>query len=245
MEIYVGHASSFDYQTKLYDPIKNSSLYQEHNFIFPHEACSKATDSKEVVNNSDVFIAEVSEPSTGLGIELGWATNSKCKIICFYKRGVEKPGSIEFVKPRAVICYEDEKGFVQKLAGQLQTLKKERVLELENREENIKSSLHKVRERLIEIALYADIIDPFYANFEINNKTRVFAWFMQEFTRHLFGQFSILMFDVTRRYEVVSLKQLYSTVKEYFDKVDAKPDGIRHKDNFEKLLGKLGLLLSQ
>lgn len=57
-----------DYKNNLYDPIKRSKLYIQHRFIFPHDGID--VNSRESLKEVDLFIAEVSEPATGLGIEL-------------------------------------------------------------------------------------------------------------------------------------------------------------------------------
>ena len=73
MKIYISHSTGFDYQKELYEPIKNSELYNSHEIIFPHDKSSEVSNSKEVIKGCDMVIAEVSYPSTGMGIELGWA----------------------------------------------------------------------------------------------------------------------------------------------------------------------------
>jgi hypothetical protein len=76
MKIYVSHSTSFDFKEELYKPIRSSDLNSIHEIILPHE------DSNEQFKTLDLFksggckliIAEVSYPSTGQGIELGWQT---------------------------------------------------------------------------------------------------------------------------------------------------------------------------
>jgi len=85
MQIYFGHSSKSNYEEELYDPIRESRIYSLHTIIFPHNTERKNT--KDTLQNCDLFIAEVSSPSTGLGIELGWANIFEKKIICVYKQG--------------------------------------------------------------------------------------------------------------------------------------------------------------
>jgi hypothetical protein len=84
-KIYLTHASTFDYKTLLYQPLKASSLADNYQIIFPHETDSAARYSKEIIKNSDLVLAEVSYPSTGQGIELGWAEIFRKPIIFFIK----------------------------------------------------------------------------------------------------------------------------------------------------------------
>lgn len=85
MTIYVGHSNSFDFEKKLYSPL---GTIKRHDFIFPHEHGKKELfDSRELFRSKkcDLMLAEVSYPSTGLGIELGWASNANIPIICIHK----------------------------------------------------------------------------------------------------------------------------------------------------------------
>lgn len=72
MKIYVGHSSDIDFREELYEPLKSSRIAEEHKLVFPHEDSEELFDSKEFFRDEcDLFIAEVSDSSTGLGIELG------------------------------------------------------------------------------------------------------------------------------------------------------------------------------
>jgi len=48
---------------------------------------SNKKHSRDFYTNLDLFIAEVSYRATGLGIELGWASDDNIPIYCFYKKG--------------------------------------------------------------------------------------------------------------------------------------------------------------
>lgn len=97
MEIYVAHSSSFDFKKELYEPLRNSELNNQHNITLPHEQSDRQFNSKEYLPNCDLVIAEVSYPSTGMGIELGWANSLKKRIVCIYKSGSKPSGSLEVV----------------------------------------------------------------------------------------------------------------------------------------------------
>jgi hypothetical protein len=98
MKIYLAHSISYDFLNELYNPIKNSALSQEHDFVFPHDKNNKLFPSKEFFkNNCDLVIAEGSHPSTGMGIELGWANMLNLPIICVYKKGSKVSNSLKAV----------------------------------------------------------------------------------------------------------------------------------------------------
>lgn len=98
MKIYVIHASSFpDYKENLYKKLRDSLLSRDNEIIFPHEKSEQPIKSREIIANSDLIIAEVSYPSTGLGIELGWADAAERKILCIYKAGSKPSSSLKEV----------------------------------------------------------------------------------------------------------------------------------------------------
>ncbi len=98
MKIYIAHSKSFDFQKELYQPIKNSTLIQEHTFIFPHEHSMEPFNSKGLFQNGcDLIIAEVSYPATGVGIEIGWANMLNIPVVCIFKNGFEISMSLKSI----------------------------------------------------------------------------------------------------------------------------------------------------
>ncbi len=96
-QIYIGHSSDIDFQTELYEPIRNADFYKNHSFIFPHDQGTIINNPKELYAAVDVFVAEVSEPSTGLGIELGWCQAAGTKIVCIHKRDKQPSSALTAV----------------------------------------------------------------------------------------------------------------------------------------------------
>ena len=96
MKIYISHASKFDYINRLYNPIKESQIFKEHEFILPHDG-DMVINTKEIISNSDLLIAETSLQTTGQGIELGWADYANIPIICIYEKGAEISSALKFI----------------------------------------------------------------------------------------------------------------------------------------------------
>jgi len=121
MKIYVAHSRNFDFKKELYEPIRQSSLNDEHAFVLPHETSEESFNSKDFLKNeADLLIAEVSEPATGLGIELGWADSYEVPIVCIYRVGSKVSGSLKVVSKNFVeysnskeLIYEIERIFNQ------------------------------------------------------------------------------------------------------------------------------------
>ncbi len=111
--IYVGHSTNYDYQNMLYKPLLESKLSENVNFILPHYG-EKNINSKNIIKESDLFIAEISEPSLGLGIEIGRAESHNKKILFIYNIKKEVSSSIKYVKSD-IITYLDEKDMIDKI----------------------------------------------------------------------------------------------------------------------------------
>lgn len=114
MKLYLSHASNFDYQEELYEPLKRSAVGRQ--VVFPHD--DFIVNTRETIRASDVVIAEVSYPSTGQGIELGWANAADVPIVCLFKVGHEYSSSLPFVSD-TFIGYSSPEDMVSKLQGWL------------------------------------------------------------------------------------------------------------------------------
>ncbi len=123
MTIYVSHSRDFDFDKGLYQPIKNSELAKNHNFIFPHDKATEIYPIKELLQNKkcDLILAEVSFPSTGQGIELGWANLIGVKILCVHKEDKRISGSIKTVTEN-IFSYKDSADLINKLVDYLKNI---------------------------------------------------------------------------------------------------------------------------
>lgn len=71
-------------------------MFSAHEIILPHET-DVFINSKDILKNVDLVIAEVSYPSTGMGIELGWAEAFGTRIIALHKRDTKLSSSIKAI----------------------------------------------------------------------------------------------------------------------------------------------------
>ncbi len=117
MKIYVSHSRELDFVNELYKPIRESELNDQHEFFLPHEN-DWSVNFKEILKDLDLVVAEVSFPSTGEGIELGWAEMMDVPIVCIYKEGAKISGSLKYIC-KTFISYADSKDLIQKLAAHL------------------------------------------------------------------------------------------------------------------------------
>jgi hypothetical protein len=110
MKIYIGHSREFDFKKELYKPLRKL----DHEFVFPHDNNHEPANTPELLKTYDLMIAEVSFPSTGLGIELGWADLLNVPTIFIYKKGSKISGSLKVMKGK-FIEYINEEDLVEKL----------------------------------------------------------------------------------------------------------------------------------
>ena len=120
MKILVTHSSEFEFKKKLYEPLRESRLNIENEILLPQEN-GKEQLTKDSIKNCDVIIAEVSLPSTGQGIELGWANIFNTPIICIQEKGSKKSSSLAFIT-KTFIEYENSDDMLKKITSALELI---------------------------------------------------------------------------------------------------------------------------
>ncbi|MDD3668821.1 MAG: hypothetical protein PHX68_00785 [Alphaproteobacteria bacterium] len=119
MKIYFAHASSIDYSS-LYDGIVNSEELKPYKFYFPHLKKGSGEDSFDIIPTCDLFIADVSAPSTGLGIEIGRAEANNIPILLLSKIDAKISTSFDFIHPRPIrLIYSNPQDMAQKIIAYL------------------------------------------------------------------------------------------------------------------------------
>lgn len=98
MKIIVIHASSFDYEKEFYAPLKKAVEGTGHELIFPHVWHEQKKSTKEFLKNAGLVIGEVSYPSTGQGIEFGWADMLNVPILFLRKQGAKSSSALKYLR---------------------------------------------------------------------------------------------------------------------------------------------------
>ncbi len=114
MKIYVTHSTGYDYQQELYKPVRASGFNSQHEIVLPHENNIENFNSKEYFTNCDLVIAETSFPSTGMGIELGWANIQQIRIVCIFKTNTKPSTALKAVSTE-FIEYSSPEDLISKL----------------------------------------------------------------------------------------------------------------------------------
>lgn len=120
MKLYLTHASSYDYEVELYEPLKKS-LAKENDIFFPHDEHEEGVASKDIISTCDAVIAEVSYPSTGQGIELGWADAHDIPIICLYREDAKPSGALQYISNN-LVEYHSSEDMIEKLRVEINNL---------------------------------------------------------------------------------------------------------------------------
>lgn len=116
--IYISHSSKINYETLLYAPLLASHLHGNYNFVLPHQGSpDEQFQTKDLFESGfcKLVLAEVSLPSTGQGIELGWAELLAIPITCLYKQGSSVSSSLKCVSSH-FIEYKDSDDMVRKIS---------------------------------------------------------------------------------------------------------------------------------
>lgn len=115
MKIFVAHASAFNFKENLYEPIRASELSRAHEFILPEEEKYSGTwNTKEAIESCNLLIADASIPSTGAGIEMGWANAKGIPLLVIHQKG-SAPSSVVTYLTDTVIEYENPADLIEKL----------------------------------------------------------------------------------------------------------------------------------
>lgn len=95
MKIFVAHASNFAFKEKLYVPIRASELNTKYEFWLPQET-DEDWVTLDFMRTCDALVVDASIPSTGAGIEMGWANALGIPILGIYERGSKPSASAEY-----------------------------------------------------------------------------------------------------------------------------------------------------
>ncbi len=119
MTYYAAHSREFDFQNEWYAPLRRVGEELGVTFVFPHETTDAATNTKERMTAYNAIVAEVSYPSTGLGIELGWAETLGLPIYLVCRESAFISRSVLSLTGHTLITHSDQNDLVAKLVSAL------------------------------------------------------------------------------------------------------------------------------
>jgi len=89
-----------------------------HVLVFPHDCGDGVQDSRSIIQSCDLVVAEVSYPSTGMGIELGWANACGKAVIAVHKQDIKPSASLNVITDR-IYSYSSPDDLVNIVSGYL------------------------------------------------------------------------------------------------------------------------------
>jgi len=113
MKILVIHATNSNFRDELYKPLRESLLNKNHQIHLPQEH-GRETVTKEFIKSCDLIIAECTFPSTGQGIELGWADIYTIPILCISKKGTLPSRVLHYVTSNFIV-YENSEDMIDQI----------------------------------------------------------------------------------------------------------------------------------
>ena len=118
MKIIITHSSDLDFESILYNPIENAGFWHDHQILLPQRTGLREQITQEMIRDADLVLCEVSLPSTGQGIEIGWATLYETPIVCFHHMDAHPSGALQFVCEE-FFTYKDDVDMVEKISRYL------------------------------------------------------------------------------------------------------------------------------
>jgi hypothetical protein len=106
LRVRVGHATGYDYEAQLYAVLRGLKLPTDATVSLPHAGGATGDCTKSFfAAGCDLFIAEVSAPSTGLGMELAYADMHGVPVVCVHRSDCRPSSSVKMVS-QTILGYE-------------------------------------------------------------------------------------------------------------------------------------------
>ena len=118
LKIYFIHSAKSDYNNLIYLPVLRSKILANHTLIFPDNEENKAIYYKDLMDQSDVFVVELTSPDTGFNMQLKYALMSKKPILALAQKKIGYEAKYQKILNK-VIGYsteEEMRYFVEKFA---------------------------------------------------------------------------------------------------------------------------------
>ncbi len=113
LKIHVVHSQKIINYRNLYKIIRTSQKLQNHEIFLPHET-SEIFNTKQMIKAADLIVAECTEMTPGIAIELAWADAFEKDVIVFVKENQEVSGYLKFFNFK-IMSYNDEMEIVEYL----------------------------------------------------------------------------------------------------------------------------------
>lgn len=125
IKVYIMHSEKVDYKEEIYKPLLEKGLMKNFFLILPLSEKFKFSYIKELINDSDIIICNLTKFNLFANIELKIAKKLN-KDIYFYIKKADK--NLNKYKSENIIIYEDKEEFSNLVANLLNSLNKKEIL---------------------------------------------------------------------------------------------------------------------
>lgn len=88
LKVYFIHSSKIKYNDLIYLPVLRSNILSKHTLIFPETNDNRETYYKDLMDQADVFVVELTNPDTGFNMELKQAIILKKPILALAQKSI-------------------------------------------------------------------------------------------------------------------------------------------------------------
>lgn len=88
LKVYFIHSSKINYNDLIYLPVLRSNILSKHTLIFPETDDNREIYYKDLMDQADVFVVELTSPDTGFNMELKQAIILKKPILALAQKSI-------------------------------------------------------------------------------------------------------------------------------------------------------------
>lgn len=88
LKIYFIHSAKSDFNNLLYLPALRSKILANHTLVFPENEQNKERYYKDIMDEADLFVCELTNPDVGFNMELKYAIMSKKPILPLAQKNI-------------------------------------------------------------------------------------------------------------------------------------------------------------
>ena len=125
IKVYIMHSEKIDYKEEIYKPLLNIGLMDDYFLILPMSEKFKSTYIKELINDSDIVICDLTKFNFLSNFELKTAQKLN-KVIYYFKNNNDK--SRNKYKDINIDMYQDKEELSNKVKDLLDSLNKKAIL---------------------------------------------------------------------------------------------------------------------
>ncbi len=112
-KIHVVHSTKIENWKKIYKILRETNFLRNQEIFLPHET-KEVSNTKTMIKEADLIVAECTEITPGIAIELAWADAFAKDVIIFVKEDVEVNQYLKFFNFE-IIRYFNESEIVKYL----------------------------------------------------------------------------------------------------------------------------------